>query len=297
MELRQLRYFVTVAEEASFTRAAAKLHVAQPGISSQIQRLERELGQPLLERSARSVRLTQVGEAVLPHARAALAAEEGARSAVGELTGLLRGRVALGAIPSCAVFDLPGLLAGFHDRHRAVEITLSESRSDVLFAGLRSGELDVAVAAYSGTEPPPGIEARVLADEPLVAAVATTDPLAAFDAVALADLRDRAFITLPPGPGIRSALDEGCAAAGFRPRIAFEASDPAMLAELARRGLGVALLPESAIGERPGELHGLELTRPRLRGCVSLVWRSGGPGGPAARAFLRYAVDTLTPGE
>lgn len=251
----------------------------------------------MLERSARSVKLTQAGEAALPYARAALAAVESARTAVEEFTGLLRGRVAVGAIPSCAVFDLPGLLAGFHARHEAVEITLSESRSDVLFACLRSGELDVAVAAYSGSEPPPGIEARVLADEPLVAAVARTDPLAGLNSVALEELRDRPFITLPPGPGIRSALDEGCAAAGFRPRIAFEAGDPAMLAELASRGLGVALLPESAIRERPGELHGLELTRPRLRGCVSLVWRSGGPHGPAATAFLRYAMDTLTPGE
>lgn len=293
MELRQLRYFVTVADEASFTRAAARLHVAQPGISSQVRQLERELGQSLLERSSRSVRLTQVGEAVLPYARAALAAVDGARTAVAELTGLLRGRVAVGAIPSCAVFDLPGLLAGFHERHGAVEITLSEARSDVLFAGLRSGELDVAVAAYSGSEPPPGIEAQVVADEPLVAAVARTDPLAQFDAVELAELRDRTFITLPPGPGIRSALDEGCAAAGFRPRIAFEVSDPAMLAELAIRGLGVALLPRSSISERPDMLHGLRLTRPDLRGCVSLTWRAGGPDGPAARAFLRYARETL----
>jgi DNA-binding transcriptional LysR family regulator len=91
MELRQLAYFVTVAEEANFTRAAAKLHVAQPGVSAQIRRLERELGQQLLDRSARAVRLTEVGAAVLPYARAALQAVDGARLAVDELTGLLRG--------------------------------------------------------------------------------------------------------------------------------------------------------------------------------------------------------------
>src|ERR1044072_2202769 len=90
MELRQLEYFVAVAEEGSFTRAAEKVHVAQPGASAQIRRLERELGAALLERTSRSVRLTDVGAAVLPYARAALAAVDGARLAVGERTGLLR---------------------------------------------------------------------------------------------------------------------------------------------------------------------------------------------------------------
>src|SRR3954467_2389851 len=100
MELRQLEYFVTVVEEAGFTRAAERVHVAQPGVSAQIRRLERELGQELLDRSGRSVRLTEVGAAVLPYARAALAAVDGVRLAVDELTGLLRGQVAIGTVTS-----------------------------------------------------------------------------------------------------------------------------------------------------------------------------------------------------
>jgi DNA-binding transcriptional LysR family regulator len=102
MELRQLKYFVAVEEEGSFTSAAAKVHVAQPGVSAQIRRLEHELGQDLLDRSGRTVRLTEVGAAVLPYARAAIAAAAGARLAVDELSGLLRGHVAIGmvALPS-----------------------------------------------------------------------------------------------------------------------------------------------------------------------------------------------------
>src|SRR4030081_153595 len=96
MELHQLEYFIAVVEEANFTRAAAKLQVAQPGVSAQIRRLERDLGQELLDRSGRSVRLTEVGAAVLPYARAALSAVAGARLAVDELAGLVRGRVAGG---------------------------------------------------------------------------------------------------------------------------------------------------------------------------------------------------------
>ncbi|WP_207755988.1 LysR family transcriptional regulator [Nonomuraea cypriaca] len=124
MELRQLEYFVAVAEEAGFTRAAARLHVAQPGVSAQVRQLERELGETLFDRSGRTVRLTAVGEAVLPYARAALAAVDGMRQVVDEHTGLLRGHVVMGGVAAPTVLDLPGMLAGFHERHPAVEISL-----------------------------------------------------------------------------------------------------------------------------------------------------------------------------
>src|SRR3954452_1135866 len=106
MELRQLEYFVAVAEEASFTRGAARVHVAQPGVSAQIRQLERELGQELLDRSGRTIRLTEVGAAVLPYARAALGAVTGAREVVYDLTGLLRGRVTVGMLIACGSADL-----------------------------------------------------------------------------------------------------------------------------------------------------------------------------------------------
>src|SRR5436190_20936586 len=106
MELRQLEYFVAVAEEASFTKAAARVHVAQPGVSAQIRQLERELGQDLFDRTGRAVRLTEVGVAVLPYARAALEAVAGARLAVDELTGLLRGRIAVGMLTACSIVSL-----------------------------------------------------------------------------------------------------------------------------------------------------------------------------------------------
>src|SRR5579862_5105159 len=107
MEIRQLEYLVAVVEEASFTRAAERLHVAQPGVSAQIRQLERELGQPLLDRSSRVTRLTEAGKAVLPFARAALSAAAGARTAVDELAGLLRGHVTIGMVVQCASLDIP----------------------------------------------------------------------------------------------------------------------------------------------------------------------------------------------
>jgi DNA-binding transcriptional LysR family regulator len=294
MELRQLEYFVAVAEETNFTRAAARVHVAQPGVSAQIRKLERELGQALLDRSGRAVRLTGAGAAVLPYARAALAAVDGARLAVDELAGLLRGRVAVGTVTSVPSedLDLPGFLADFHRDHPAVEITLSEDNSDRMIEALRDGRLDLALVNLGG-KTPPGIETRVVTDERLVAAVNRDEPLAARTAITLKAIRERPLISLPRGTGIRSLIDEACAAAGFRPRIAFEAGDPNVLARLASQGLGVAILPESLAYFYREELHAIAITRPRLRGRLELAWRTEGPINPAARALINRARDML----
>ncbi len=250
MELRQLEYFVAVVDEGTFTTAAAKVHVAQPGVSAQIRRLEREFGQALLDRSGRTVRLTAVGAAVLPYARDALDAVAGARLAVDELTGLMRGRVAVGMVTSCASVDLPNLLAGFHHSHPAVEITLSEANSDRLIDALHDGRLDLALVGLAAT-PPADIATQVVADEPLVAAVSHNDPLAARTTITLDALQERALISLPRGTGLRSCLDDACAAAGVHPHIAFEASNPDVLAHLTAQGLGVAILPASIANAHP----------------------------------------------
>ena len=153
IDLKWLRSFVVVAEEASFTRAASRVHVAQPGVSAQVRRLESELGQQLLDRSGRSVRLTEVGSAVLPFARAALDAVANARLAVDELAGLVRGQVTVGMVSGCALPILAELLAGFHDRYPGVAITLVEDNSDRLVERLRDGQLDLALIGWAGADP------------------------------------------------------------------------------------------------------------------------------------------------
>jgi DNA-binding transcriptional LysR family regulator len=292
MELRQLEYFVAVAEEANFTRASERVHVAQSGVSAQVRRLERELGQQLFDRTRAGVRLTDVGAAMLPYARAALDAVAGARAVVGELSGLVRGRVAVGMIVARSALDMPGLLSAFHRDHPGVEITLTEHSSDNMLAMLLAGELDLALVGLSAA-PPAGIETEILSEEQLVAAVSPGDPLAARPRIALAALRERRLISLPPGTGMRSALDTACAAAGFQPRIAFQAGDPVMLAELAARGLGVAILPDSLAAARADQLHSMTITAPALRSRLELAWKAGGPISPAARALLARARTAL----
>ena len=293
MELRQLEYFVAVAEEANFTRAAQRIHVAQPAVSAQIQRLERELGQPLLDRSRRTVRLTAAGEAALPYARAALAAVADIHVAVEELTQLVRGTVAIGTVTSHSV-DIPSLLADFHADHPEVEITLSTDSSDTLIEMVRTGRLDAAIVSVGPGERPEGLDVEVVTDEAIAAAVCRTDELASRKTIRLTDLADRQLIALPVGAGIRHQFDAACAKAGVSPRVAFEASTPLALADLAERGLGVAIVPASVPRGRDG-LHALPIV-PELRGRLVLAWRSGGPMSPAARVLVDKARRLLRVG-
>jgi DNA-binding transcriptional LysR family regulator len=286
MELRQLEYFVTVADQRSFTRAAELLHVAQPGVSAQLRQLEREIGQDLLARSGRGVRLTAAGSAVLPYARAALSAAGAVREVADELAELRRGQAAFGMVTGCGGIGVPDLLAAFHAAHPAIEISLLEDTSDRLAAGVRDGSLDVALIGRHGP-PVERLERQVVIDDGIVAAVTDRHPLADRASITLAALSEQPLISMPPGTGLRSALDDACAAHGLRPTIAFEAGDPQILAELARRGLGVAILPASTAGAQA--LHVIEITRPRLRGRIELVWRASGPLSPAARALIETA--------
>jgi DNA-binding transcriptional LysR family regulator len=291
MELHQLEYFVAVAEEASFTRAASRVHVAQPGVSAQVRRLESELGQQLLDRSGRSVRLTEVGSAVLPFARAALDAVTGARLTVDELAGLVRGQVTMGMVSGCALPILAELLAGFHHRYPGVTIILVEDNSDRLAERLRDGQLDLALIGWAG-EPPEGLDTIVLVDEELVAAVHPSHPLADKGPITVGALRDLPLVSLPPGTGVRAALDAACAAAGFAPRIVFEASALPMVVELATRGLGLAVVPASI----PNGPRILPITGPQLRSRLELAWHPAPSANPAARALIEQARALGPPG-
>ncbi|PRC43323.1 LysR family transcriptional regulator [Mycobacterium sp. ITM-2017-0098] len=290
MELRQLEYFVAVVEERSFTKAAQRERVAQPAVSAQIQRLERRVGQPLLTRSRRDVRLTQAGAALLPHARTALAAVRDAQAAVDEVANLVRGSVAIGTVTLHPV-DVAALMADFHADYPEVEITLATDNSDILLARLEDGRLDLAIVSIGVDEAPPGMDYVVITDEALEAAVAIQHPLARRKALSLKELCEYPLISLPKGTGLRSRLDSACAAAGLHPRIAFEATSPLELVGLARHGLGVAILPES-MARNSRDLHALRLPAD-LRGRLVWAWRRDMTS-PAARMFGERARRHVT---
>lgn len=288
MELHQLRYLAAVVEEGSFTAAAVRLHVSQSGVSAQLAKLERELGQPLLTRTGRGTALTPLGKAVLPLAREALGAVDGIVHTAAEFADAVRGPVRLGTITGC---DFPGFLdvvAGLGTTHPGVALTLSEDDSHVLEAQVRDRRLDVALIGYGGTVAP-GLDLHVISEEPLVA-VASPDAGLPRAGLRLADLREHPVLCLPAGSGIRDTYDKCCARAGVEPRVDVEATSPPTLLGLAERGAGVAVLPASTAAGR--RVAAVPLTDASTPACLGLVSRPAEPS-PAVRlvtGLLRQAL-------
>jgi DNA-binding transcriptional LysR family regulator len=285
MELRQLEYFVAVAETANFTRAAERVHITQSGISAQIRQLERELGAPLIDRSGRVATLTPAGIAALGPARAALAAADAVRQSVDDITGLVRGPLVVGMIAGCRVTPLFDALAAFHDAHPGVEVALVEGGSDHLTAAVRDGAMDAAlIGAAAG--PPEDLEAMTIVSERLVAAVPAGHPLATRRRPSLLDVTAFPIVCMPAGTGIRAVLDMACARKGLEPDIALEASSPETVVGLAARGLGVAVLSASMVAA-DGPLHAAAIRDVDIPATLALVWRDA--ASPAAHRLVEHA--------
>ncbi|MBW1597813.1 LysR family transcriptional regulator [Streptomyces sp. JJ38] len=286
MELRQLEYFVAVAEERKFTRAAERVHISQSGVSAQVRQLERDLGAELFDRSARGVTLTAAGEAALTHARATLAAAEAIGQAVGEVTEVLRGWVTVGMVTGCALTPLFDALAAFHRAHPGVEISLVEGHSRQLLDAVRSGTVDVALVGTT-TAAPEGLEALPVVAERLVVAVPPSHPLARRKRVTLRDVCAHPLVCMPPGTGLRAVFDRACAARNLRPAVTLQASAPEAIAALAARGLAAAVLSASTAEPDGERLVARTIDDVEDLAHLTLAWRPS--PSPAARALLRHA--------
>ncbi|MFD1938979.1 MULTISPECIES: LysR family transcriptional regulator [Nonomuraea] len=291
MELRQLEYFVAVAEEQNFTRAAERVHISQSGVSAQIRRLERELGAELFDRSARNATLTVAGKAALQHARAALAAAGAVGQSVGEVADLIRGRLTIGMVIGCTITPLFDALAAFHRAHPGVELSLLEDNSDRLVEGVRAGALDLALVG-TATATPDGLDSMTIISERLVVAVPPGHPLAARPRVTLRDLGAHPIVCMPPGTGLRTVFDQACAAQGLQPAIALQASAADAIADLAARGLGVAILSDSMAARYRDRLTAFTIDDVEAPALLALVWKGG--HSPAVRELLVHGRQAFT---
>ena len=218
VELRQMRYFVAVAEELSFTRAAERLHMAQQPLSAAIARLEQQLGFKLLDRTTRRVELTEAGEAFLAAARAALAAADAAVDVAQAAAQGLTGDVAIG-MSAGAWYGLGELFAGLRADHPGLRLHVRQQSSQPLVRAVQGEELDLAVGLCVPAGTP--LAVHRLKDEPVVLVVAADHALAARDAVELGAAREETFALDDPaeGPGYNAAVVALCEAAGFTPRV------------------------------------------------------------------------------
>jgi DNA-binding transcriptional LysR family regulator len=251
MELRQLGYFVAVAKDNSFTKAAHRLHLSQSALSIAIRALERDLGARLFDRTRREVALSDAGRALLPEALRVLTAADAARAVVGDVGHGLRGTVRVGLMQASPLVDMARILHRYHRERPLVKILPrpAEGGSGALADALRAGDLDVAVASLPGG-PHPGLQLAPLAAEPIRLITPPEHPLAARRSVSVEELATGDFVEFPAGFGTRSAVDTAFAEAGLERRICIEVSDLATLAELVRAGLGLAALPLSLLPNR-----------------------------------------------
>ncbi|MFD5316075.1 LysR family transcriptional regulator [Streptomyces sp. NPDC127098] len=284
MELQQMRYVLAVAETNSFTRAAERCLVVQSALSHQIARLERELGARLFERTSRRVRLTPAGAAFLPAARQCLDAAERAAAEVAAAVGEVRGRLAVGLIPTVAAVDVPGALRDFRRRYPEVRVSLRVGGSDTLVEQVREGAVDVAFLGLPTTAHPRGVAVRELARDRLVAVVAPDHPLAGEPVVDLRRLADEVFADLPAGTAGRAQSDLAFAAAGLGRDVAFEVNTADYVARLVAAGLAVAMLPSAYVPQLPGGVVTVEVSDAPAR--VEYVIWSRSARTPAATAFL-----------
>jgi DNA-binding transcriptional LysR family regulator len=284
MELRHLRYFVALAENLHFRRAAERLSIAQPALSQQIQQLERELGVKLVERTQRRVSLTEAGTVFLERARLTLAeAAEAVRLA--RLAGRGEvGHLGVGAVTSALYGIFPDVVRVFRERHRDVHLTLHELAGNELTRALRAGRIQVSFLRPPVEETE--IEVRIIASEPWVIAVPTAHPFARRQRVPLKALAGEPFVSFPRelAPALYDQLISMCQRAGFSPRIVQEAQMQTIVS-LVAAGIGVALVPATLQNLSRAGLVYKPLTGVASRLELAVAWRRDDRS-PLLEAFL-----------
>jgi LysR family transcriptional regulator, transcription activator of glutamate synthase operon len=286
MELRQLRYVEAVARHRHFTRAAEELHVAQSALSHQVRRLEAELGVDLFERTSRRVGTTEAGEAVARRARRVLAEVEGVRDDVDELEGLVRGRIAIGALLPAGEIDVPLLLSRFREAHPGIDVRLREGTLGDMLGYLAEEEVDAAFAMLD-VEPPEGCAVEVLSEDEVVAAF-TPGEAPGPGRVRAADLSRYPLVTPRRGSAVQRKLAEFFEAASEPLHVTLESGEPFLLRCLVSSGFGAGIVPRS-LTRREGPPIELRSLDPPIRLPVTLMWREDRHVSPAARAFVEFA--------
>ncbi|MCK2244084.1 MULTISPECIES: LysR family transcriptional regulator [unclassified Crossiella] len=290
MELRHLEYFVAVAEERHFTRAAERVRVAQSGLSASIKALERELGAPLFVRSTRRVELTEAGRALLVEARRTLVSVAAAKDAVAAVQGVLRGTLSVGMVQCLGVIDAPALLARFHAAHPGVEVRLTQAGGAKLIDGVKAGRLDLALVDQPRPAPD-GVSLAHLATEPMLLVCGREHRFARRDKVEWAELADEVFVDFQSDWGARQLTDRVFTTAGMARRVALELNDVHSLLELVGHGLGVAVVPRPMAYKKGFQVAIAELHAPVAPNWeASIALRSGEHVSPSAQAFLRLVL-------
>jgi LysR family hydrogen peroxide-inducible transcriptional activator len=258
MELSQLRYVLAVAEAGNFTRAATRSNIAQPSLSQQIIKLEKELGHKLFHRLGRKAVLTEAGTAFVERARRILFEVEDATRELGDSPTFDR-RITVGAIPTLAPYLLPTLIARCRRRHPNLQVNIREDFKSTLIREMLEGELDLALVALPVEES--SIQVEVLWKEPLLLVVANDHALASKGGVTAADLAQETFVLLGSSSSLAAQVRRFCGDNHIEPRIGSRCAQVATVKALVATGAGISILPSGAMSEEDrGSLTYVELS-------------------------------------
>ena len=293
MEIHQLQYLVALAEEGSFTKAAERALVAQPSLSQQIQKLEREIGQPLFDRLPRGVVPTEAGQRLDEHARRILAELNDAKRRAGELRDHVTGTLTVGAIPTVAPFLLPKVVRRFLSRWPDVQLEIVEDVTNRLLEGVERGALDLAL--MSAADPPPSVLLETLGSEPLLLLLPARHPLAKRKTVPWAQIEGEPFLVLHEMHCLAGQVLRFCKPQGLRPCVVARGAQLATLAEMVSAGLGISVAPDMMRrhdGDKTRAYRPFADAPPRRDLCVAsalMRYRTN-----AARAFVQMVKESLT---
>lgn len=292
MELRQLEYFIAVASEMNFSRAAQRVHVVQSALSTSVGKLEKELGVELFDRSRQRIKITPAGEIFREHALRVLQTARTARDSISEYRGALTGTVELGSLVTFGRLDVAKVLGEYHRRYPLVRIRLRQSQtgSATYLSAISDGSLDLALVS-SPNRFPAHIEMRPLADEPMVFVCRSDHHLAQRDHVAIAELAEEDLIGFPSEFGLRRLVDDAFTAAGVQARIPYEvALEYSVGADLVRHGLGSIFMPASDAGRYP-DLRAITV-RPAVAWTIYLA--SAPRMGPASTKLADMLIASVS---
>jgi LysR family hydrogen peroxide-inducible transcriptional activator len=241
MELHQLRYFLAVAGEGNFSRAAQKAHVAQPSLSQQIRKLEDEVGQPLFDRLPRAVLLTEAGERFRGFAQRILASVADAQKCIDEYKGQPAGKLVIGAIPTIAPYLLPRLLPRFHQEHPNVRVEVIEDVTENLARSLEEGEVDLGLLSTCDSEE---LSKEQLGEEPLLVVVPSGHRLTKKGRVTWRDLKQERFLALHRAHCLTRQVEEFCSAHGLSPELSVRGAQLITIVGMVAAGMGLSLVPQ-----------------------------------------------------
>ncbi|GAB0106344.1 LysR family transcriptional regulator [Nocardia sp. JMUB6875] len=285
-----LEWFTTLAETENVSVAADRLHLAQPTLSRMLARLERRLGVPLFDRHGKRIRLNDYGRLYYEHARRARAELRAGEQAVADRVNPAKGVVRLSFLHSFGSGLAPQLIGEFRRSSGRIDFTLFQGAAEVITRQVLDGEADLGLVSPRPSEP--GIGWHTLLNQRLALAVPADHRLAGQRQIRLAELAETEFIAMHPGFGMRRLFDELCAAAGIRPRIAFESSDLVTVCGLVAAGLGVGLVPVEE--SMPPGIAVVPLADAGASRDVGLIWSAAATPSEAVRRFRDFAAEWAT---